>query len=188
MSVVRFVLQIPVSEAQESASSLSGPLSALSRIPSSLSSSHGGTAGYSRINAEDVLDEGDDDEETANEGDVMLRPMRRQSHSEITVAQDETNELQPSPPQPQPQLQQPRTHVSSSFRPPHFPVAAGARRVIQSTMDGVFSNLSAKPRVERPHQEELPPVSKKMSPRHISLFVRPCLFEKKSTIIVVLSI
>lgn len=34
-----------------------------------------------------------------------------------------------------------------------------ARRMIQSTMDGVFSNLSAKPRVERPLEEELPPVS-----------------------------
>ncbi|KAG0350516.1 hypothetical protein BGZ54_003771 [Gamsiella multidivaricata] len=32
-----------------------------------------------------------------------------------------------------------------------------ARRMIQSTMDGVFSNLSAKPRVEKPYEEELPP-------------------------------
>ena len=34
-----------------------------------------------------------------------------------------------------------------------------ARRFVQSTMDGVFSNLSAKPRVEKPYEEELPPVS-----------------------------
>lgn len=40
-----------------------------------------------------------------------------------------------------------------------FPAAAGARRMIQQTVDGVFSNLSAKPRVEKPYQEELPPVS-----------------------------
>ncbi|KAI8353091.1 hypothetical protein B0O80DRAFT_453061 [Mortierella sp. GBAus27b] len=40
---------------------------------------------------------------------------------------------------------------------PKFPAAAGARRMIQQTVDGVFSNLSAKPRVEKPFQEELPP-------------------------------
>lgn len=33
-----------------------------------------------------------------------------------------------------------------------------ARIMIQTTMDGVFSNLSAKPRVEKPIEEELPPV------------------------------
>ncbi|KAF9900556.1 hypothetical protein EC991_007179 [Linnemannia zychae] len=40
---------------------------------------------------------------------------------------------------------------------PKFPAAAGARKMIQQTMDGVFSNLSAKPRVEQPVLEELPP-------------------------------
>ena len=126
-------------------------------MPSSLSHSHGGSASYSRVNAEDALDErDDDDDEVTYENDVMLRPMRRQSHSEITVAQDDS--ITPHPNSgPQTQSQQLRSQLSS-FRPPHFPVAAGARRVIQSTMDGVFSNLSAKPRVERPHQEELPPV------------------------------
>jgi hypothetical protein len=34
-----------------------------------------------------------------------------------------------------------------------------ARRMLQSTIDGVFSNMSAKPRVEKPYEEELPPVS-----------------------------
>ncbi|GJJ72551.1 hypothetical protein EMPS_04909 [Entomortierella parvispora] len=153
--------QIPLSEAQEGASSSSsGPLSTLSRIPSSLSNSHGGSSGsYARVNAEDALDDrdhDDDDDEVTNENDMMLRPMGRQSHSEITVAQDDNVTPQPTEAAPQTTQQQLRTQLSN-FRPPHFPVAAGARRVIQSTMDGVFSNLSARPRVERPHQEELPP-------------------------------
>ncbi|KAI8606758.1 hypothetical protein EDD21DRAFT_480 [Dissophora ornata] len=38
-----------------------------------------------------------------------------------------------------------------------------AKRIIQSTMDGVFSNLSAKPRVEKPYEEELPPSYKSAS-------------------------
>ncbi|KAF8967396.1 hypothetical protein BGZ46_000177 [Entomortierella lignicola] len=33
-----------------------------------------------------------------------------------------------------------------------------AQRMVRSAVDGVFSNLSAKPRVEKPFEEELPPV------------------------------
>ncbi|KAF9348476.1 hypothetical protein BGX26_000113, partial [Mortierella sp. AD094] len=35
-----------------------------------------------------------------------------------------------------------------------------AQRMVRSAVDGVFSNLSAKPRVEKPYEEELPPAYK----------------------------
>ncbi|KAF9966511.1 hypothetical protein BGZ70_002124 [Mortierella alpina] len=153
--------QIPVSEAHDdessnhpSSSTLSDsahPLrSNLRRIPSSTPPS-AGSSGYSRIQNEE-FDEIDEDE-----ANVMLRPLSRPTDTEITVEPS----LQPQ--------QQPTSAAASSSQPaasapaapaatrPQFPAAAGARRMIQQTMDGVFSNLSAKPRVEKPFQEELPP-------------------------------
>ncbi|KAG0215393.1 hypothetical protein BGX33_001242 [Mortierella sp. NVP41] len=47
-----------------------------------------------------------------------------------------------------------------------------ARRMIQTTMDGVFSNLSAKPRVEKPIEEELPP-----SYKSAALDISPAYYE-----------
>ncbi|CAO3568874.1 unnamed protein product [Mortierella alpina] len=47
-----------------------------------------------------------------------------------------------------------------------------ARRFVQSTMDGVFSNLSAKPRVEKPYEEELPP-----SYKSAAMDVSPAYYE-----------
>ncbi|KAG9319525.1 hypothetical protein KVV02_003124 [Mortierella alpina] len=151
--------QIPVSEAHDdetsnhpSSSTITDNahslLSNLPRIPSSASPS-AGSSRYSRIHNEE-FDEIDEDE-----ANVMLRPLSRPSDSEIT----EELSLQPQ--------QQPTSAAASgsSSQPaappaptrPQFPAAAGARRMIQQTMDGVFSNLSAKPRVEKPFQEELPP-------------------------------
>ncbi|KAG0041843.1 Nedd4 interacting protein [Gryganskiella cystojenkinii] len=169
-------MTIPVSEAQEgSTSSSAGSLSAFSRKASSLPGRGGSSSGYARVNAEDALEDHDDDNDANDEGDVMLRPMRRQSRSEITVADDVSPNTSSQQQQPQHQQQLHRSQPTGpaakakallhrflpslfpSSRPPHFPVAVGARRVIQTTMDGVFSNLSAKPRVEKPHQEELPP-------------------------------
>ncbi|OAQ23256.1 hypothetical protein K457DRAFT_234046 [Linnemannia elongata AG-77] len=47
-----------------------------------------------------------------------------------------------------------------------------ARIMIQTTMDGVFSNLSAKPRVEKPIEEELPP-----SYKSAALDISPAYYE-----------
>ncbi|KAI8350052.1 hypothetical protein B0O80DRAFT_458943 [Mortierella sp. GBAus27b] len=47
-----------------------------------------------------------------------------------------------------------------------------ARRMLQSTIDGVFSNMSAKPRVEKPHEEELPP-----SYKTVAMDVSPAYYE-----------
>ncbi|KAF9924553.1 hypothetical protein FBU30_005525 [Linnemannia zychae] len=47
-----------------------------------------------------------------------------------------------------------------------------ARIIIQNTMDGVFSNLSAKPRVEKPIEEELPP-----SYKSAALDISPAYYE-----------
>ncbi|KAF9920862.1 hypothetical protein BGZ65_010869, partial [Modicella reniformis] len=47
-----------------------------------------------------------------------------------------------------------------------------ARRMLQSSIDGVFSNLSAKPRVEKPYEEELPPAYKS-----VALDVSPAYYE-----------
>ncbi|KAF9131499.1 hypothetical protein BGW39_001745 [Mortierella sp. 14UC] len=47
-----------------------------------------------------------------------------------------------------------------------------ARIMIQTTMDGVFSNMSAKPRVEKPIEEELPP-----SYKSAALDISPTYYE-----------
>ncbi|KAF9432433.1 hypothetical protein BGZ76_010822 [Entomortierella beljakovae] len=54
----------------------------------------------------------------------------------------------------------PTTTSSTSEAPnrPQFPAAAGARKIIQQTMDGVFSNLSAKPRSYKVAERDSAPV------------------------------
>ncbi|KAG0093602.1 hypothetical protein BGZ92_004201 [Podila epicladia] len=179
--------QIPVSEAQDTsrASLLSGsqdddPALAPSILPQQqqrtirnpLSSSSG--TGYSALhNRDDDEDDDendthrinalDDDEEGSFSNSVPLRPMnRRPSHSEITVAPSIPSSMSP--------------YANGSPGPSTprrgTPVAQSARRMIQSTMDGVFSNLSAKPRVEKPYQEELPPPYKSAA-----LDVSPAYYE-----------
>ncbi|KAG0025123.1 hypothetical protein BGZ81_007406 [Podila clonocystis] len=178
--------QIPVSEAQDAsrASLLTGsqdddPAVAPSTQPQQqrtlrnpLSSSSG--TGYSALqNRDDDEDDDeddthrinamDDDEESSFSNSVPLRPMnRRPSHSEITVAPSIPSSMSP--------------YANGSPGPSTprrgTPVAQSARRMIQSTMDGVFSNLSAKPRVEKPYQEELPPPYKSAA-----LDVSPAYYE-----------
>ncbi|KAF9302860.1 hypothetical protein BGZ74_004727 [Mortierella antarctica] len=180
--------QIPVSEAQDAsrASLLTGsqdddPALAPSTLPQQqqqrtlrnpLSSSSG--TGYSALhNRDDDEDDDendthrinalDDDEEGSFSNSVPLRPMnRRPSHSEITIAPSIPSSMSP--------------YANGSPGPSTprrgTPVAQSARRMIQSTMDGVFSNLSAKPRVEKPYQEELPPPYKSAA-----LDVSPAYYE-----------
>ncbi|KAF9559053.1 hypothetical protein EC968_006750 [Mortierella alpina] len=151
--------QIPVSEAHDDESSNHPPgstitdnahslLSNLPRIPSS-SSPSAGSSRYSRIQNEE-FDEIDEDE-----ANVMLRPLSRPLDSEITAEPSLEPRQQPTSAAASASSSQPAAPPAATR--PQFPAAAGARRMIQQTMDGVFSNLSAKPRVERPYQEELPP-------------------------------
>ncbi|KAG0249508.1 Nedd4 interacting protein [Mortierella polycephala] len=150
--------QIPVSEAHEDdennntthTPSIHSRMPTLPRLPSASSPSTAHPNEYTRVQNED-FDEIDEDE-----ADVMLRPLpKRTSDTEITIGpsihQQETSTT--SGPSGQAQQQQQTQQPTR----PQFPAAAGARRMIQQTMDGVFSNLSAKPRVEKPFQEELPP-------------------------------
>ncbi|KAF9084763.1 hypothetical protein BGX29_002353 [Mortierella sp. GBA35] len=81
----------------------------------------------------------------------MLRPLAASSstaepvpHTEISIGESLTSS-------------RPSTATATGPSRPQFPAAVGARRMIQQTMDGVFANLSAKPRVEQPAVEELPP-------------------------------
>ncbi|KAG0328033.1 hypothetical protein BGZ99_006385 [Dissophora globulifera] len=154
--------QIPVSEAREDdstahdASASRTPLSLLSNLPRLPSSS----SRYSRVENEQ-LEEVDEDE-----AGVMLTLMRRPADSEITIdpsiqaGSSSSSSSAAGPSSGAAAVTGARGAAgagSSSSSMPHFPVAAGAKRMIQKTMDGVFSNLSAKPRVEAPQQEELPP-------------------------------
>ncbi|KAI1314985.1 hypothetical protein EDD11_001421 [Mortierella claussenii] len=120
------------------------------------------TNSYSRVADEhdwhDIVGEGDEDEnnrEDEDEAQFMLKPLSVSAMSEITIdpSIQSTSSTSSSL---STQVQMP-TLGSGHISRPQFPAAAGAARIIQQTMDGVFSNLSAKPRVERPHQEELPP-------------------------------
>ncbi|KAG0336773.1 hypothetical protein BG000_006193 [Podila horticola] len=179
--------RIPVSEAQHAsrASLLTGsqdddPALAASTQPQQqqrtlrnpLSSSSG--SGYSALhNRDDDEDDDEDDthrinalddeEEGSFSNSVPLRPMNRHpSHSEISIAPSIPSSISP--------------YANGSPGPSTprrgTPVAQSARRMIQSTMDGVFSNLSAKPRVEKPYQEELPPPYKSAA-----LDVSPAYYE-----------
>ncbi|KAG0202588.1 hypothetical protein BGX28_004934 [Mortierella sp. GBA30] len=150
--------QIPVLEAHDDESSNTPTsqsiLSHLPRIPTSSTPTLGSNSRYSRIQ-NDEFDEIDEDE-----ANVMLRPLSTSTPSEITIEPP----LQSAQQQPTSSSSSSAASSSSSTTRapapatrPQFPAAAGARRMIQQTMDGVFSNLSAKPRVEKPHQEELPP-------------------------------
>lgn len=180
--------QIPVSEAQDAsrASLLTGsqdddhaqtpsaqPQQQQRSLRNPLSSSSG--TGYSALhNQDDDEDDNgdnshrinalDDEEEGSFSNSVPLRSLNpRPSHSEITMA--------PSIPS---SSASPFTNGSPGPSTPRrgTPVAQSARRMIQSTMDGVFSNLSAKPRVEKPYQEELPPPYKSAA-----LDVSPAYYE-----------
>ncbi|KAF9188087.1 Nedd4 interacting protein, partial [Haplosporangium sp. Z 767] len=149
--------EIPVSEDHEESenNSTTHTPSIHSHMPTlprllSASSSTSHSRGYTRVQNED-FDEIDEDE-----ANVMLRPLTKPiNDTEITIDpsihQQETSATAGS--SGQGQQQQQRQQPTR----PQFPAAAGARRMIQQTMDGVFSNLSAKPRVEKPFQEELPP-------------------------------
>ncbi|KAF9355854.1 hypothetical protein BGX26_006041 [Mortierella sp. AD094] len=112
-------------------------LANLPRLPSSAS-------GYARVETQDFDDDVDEDKEN-----VMLRPMSCPPGSvQITIDPPIENAASSSSSSAAAEAQTSR---------PQFPAAASARRMIQQTMDGVFSNLSAKPRIEQPLQEELPP-------------------------------
>ncbi|KAG0332572.1 hypothetical protein BG004_001191 [Podila humilis] len=154
------------------------------RNPLASSSSGTGYAALQNKDDDDDEDDGrdshrvnalDDDEEGSFSNSVPLRPINRHTgHSEITVATPSLSSSSSS------------TSIPSSSSPygngapgpstprrnMNVPVRQQARRMIQSTMDGVFSNLSAKPRVEKPYQEELPPPYKSAA-----LDVSPAYYE-----------
>ncbi|KAF8939567.1 hypothetical protein BGZ58_009355 [Dissophora ornata] len=145
MSRAHSYAQIPVSEAQQEPSTShitsANNSSILSNIPLLTSSN-----GYSRIENED--------ENEFEEGESSMP--HQPTDSEITISPS----IQSSASSSSSTLGASSTAAAEARLPssrPQFPAAAGARRMIQQTMDGVFSNLSAKPRVEKPTQEELPP-------------------------------
>ncbi|KAG0049525.1 hypothetical protein BGZ83_005711 [Gryganskiella cystojenkinii] len=165
--------------------------------PSRHGSSSTRSRGYDALNADE--DDDEDEFEEADEDTVMLRhpPAGPSSASaprralypedEISIAQEQPisslssstsrNGAQQlsSPTQPSPRHNNGARTTNVSFlaritgrqRP-----GTEARRMIQSTMDGVFSNLSAKPRVEKPVEEELPP-----SYKSAALDVSPAYYE-----------
>ncbi|KAF9352643.1 hypothetical protein BGX34_012055 [Mortierella sp. NVP85] len=146
--------QLPVTEAHEESSAststvMNNPSSLLSNLPRLAPSS-----GYSRIN-EDEIDEIEELQDLSRS-----RVDGSTSTAETTIPLDN---LQSSSSSSGPGAQTAASNTGTNgaagaaFSRPKFPAAAGARRMIQQTVDGVFSNLSAKPRVEQPHQEELPP-------------------------------
>ncbi|KAF9431739.1 hypothetical protein BGZ76_011754 [Entomortierella beljakovae] len=63
-----------------------------------------------------------------------------------------------------------------------------AQRMVRSAVDGVFSNLSAKPRVEKPYEEELPPAYKTaamdVSPVYQETMLPPGFSEDDDTLLV----
>lgn len=148
--------QIPVSEAQEDThaadtitASPAQPAQPSTNSPFTLPRFPSSSNGYARIQDEEDLEELDQD-------NVLLRPLATSSpsftaqqpalHSEIAIESAA-----------EPSSSSGRVAPTAGPSRPQFPAAAGARRMIQQTMDGVFSNLSAKPRVEQAAVEELPP-------------------------------
>ncbi|KAF9918728.1 hypothetical protein FBU30_011291 [Linnemannia zychae] len=146
--------QIPVAEAQDDhttnaatatpSSTRQSILNTTFNLPRFSSSANG----YAKIQNHGELEELDED-------NVMLHPLpttssashprpKQQSESPIDVGESSSAPTAPTPAPAGPSI-------------PHFPVVAGTRRMIQRTMDGVFSNLSAKPRIEQSPMEELPP-------------------------------
>ncbi|GJJ71608.1 hypothetical protein EMPS_03958 [Entomortierella parvispora] len=179
--------QIPAAESQ-------GPTAVQSSSRHGPSSSHAG--GYAALNAQP--DE-DDDFEDAQEDSVMLQsssstggpstasaPRRAvyPDEDEISIAPEASSSSSSSSPYPStPSRTQsqsaPRNTGARTTNVSFLARITGrqrpgteARRMIQSTMDGVFSNLSAKPRVERPVEEELPP-----SYKSAALDVSPAYYE-----------
>ncbi|KAF9170878.1 hypothetical protein BGX21_005141 [Mortierella sp. AD011] len=119
-------------------------LANLSRFPSSAS-------GYARVETEDF------DNVDKGKENVMVRRMSYPPSSvHITVDPSTENAGSSSSSSSATAAASASTTEAQPSRP-QFPAAASARRMIQQTMDGVFSNLSARPRVEQPRQEELPP-------------------------------
>ncbi|KAG0258113.1 hypothetical protein BG011_003517 [Mortierella polycephala] len=156
--------------------------------------------GYSALNDNDEDD--DDDFENAGESSVMLRPMASTSSSASAprhpVYPIDDNEISIAPPRDEEQGGASSSAHANNAGPNNASTSRGstssgprttnvsflarltgrqrperdARIFVQSTMDGVFSNLSAKPRVEKPYEEELPP-----SYKSAALDVSPAYYE-----------
>ncbi|KAF9963380.1 Nedd4 interacting protein [Mortierella alpina] len=181
--------QIPISEspdANDSESSTTNPRAKSSNSHGKgVFRGKGSSRGYAALNSNDHEDEDEDQFEDAQEDSVMLRPMNSSfapSSSAVAASSsasaprrpvypsghDSDNEISVAPSSLDNEASSSSGNDASGRQRPD----RDARRFVQSTMDGVFSNLSAKPRVEKPYEEELPP-----SYKSAAMDVSPAYYE-----------
>ncbi|KAF9930127.1 hypothetical protein BGZ67_005982 [Mortierella alpina] len=177
--------QIPISESLDANDSESSTTHTRAKTSNShgkgVFRGKGSSRGYAALNSNDNEDDEDEDHfEDAQEDSVMLRPMNSSSapSSSSAAAASSSASAPRRPVYPSGHDSDNEISVASSSldeassssgrqRPER-----DARRIVQSTMDGVFSNLSAKPRVEKPYEEELPP-----SYKSAAMDVSPAYYE-----------
>ncbi|KAF9957729.1 hypothetical protein BGZ72_001490 [Mortierella alpina] len=180
--------QIPISESLDPNDSESSTSNSRAKTGNShgkgVFRGKGSSRGYAALNSNDHDEDEDEDHfEDAHEDSVMLRPMNpfsaSSSSSSSAAAASSSASAPRRPVYPSGHDSDNEISVASSSLDDEESSSSGrqrperdARRFVQSTMDGVFSNLSAKPRVEKPYEEELPP-----SYKSAAMDVSPAYYE-----------